>query len=221
MKMNFNNELALYKMVTAIKKANQSFYDGVILFNQKVLTACGKIHAGLMQLEPIIADLFKAEHGEFFKGFAWSYYMSWRKTRAKSCAHLLEVYGMLNVKLGVQHFVGETFYAGIPVVMAEEINEAVQTCQVASDGVTPIDPKHPDFDHVKIGIDGKLHKTDKLGEFEPWSDPNDIYGDNTGVTLDEFNKLVAADASPCLTCTWSETCGSKDDVGCEAYEKIC
>jgi hypothetical protein len=86
--------------------------------------------------------------------------------------------------------------------------------------VTPISPDDNNFEHMKIGIDGQLHKTDKLGEFEPWSDPNDIYGDGTGVTIEDLKAFNGEIESPCLSCAWAEGCGSKDDKGCEAYEKI-
>lgn len=223
MKINLKHEEALYTMIQAIKKsgpAGQAFIDGGISFNQAVLTACGGIHAKLMQLSDEAAEQFKADNQEFFGGFAWTYYMDWRKTRAKSCAHLLDMYNLLNIKLGVQHFVGETFYAGIPLVTSAEIDEAIQTCQV-DDNDLPIGPEDDWFDHEKVGIDGQLHKTDKYGLFEPWSDPNDIYGDGTGVTLAELKAVTADDASQCLSCQWAgQGCNSQNDVGCGAYEKI-
>lgn len=219
--MNFDSELGLYQMVNAIKKsspAGKAFIEAGVLFNQKTLTACGAIHVGLMQLSDTDAEKFMSDNKDFFEGFAWIYYMDWRKQRAKSCAHLLDMYQLLNVGLGVQHFVGETFYAGIPVVTSAEVNQAVAANQVAEDGVTPIGPDDAGFEHKKIGIDGQLHTTDKLGEFEPWSDPDDIYGDGTGVTLAE---LTADDASPCLSCSWAgQGCNSQCDEGCGAYEKI-
>jgi hypothetical protein len=221
MKMNFDNELGLYQAIQAIKKsspAGKSFIEAGVLFNQKVLTACGAIHAGLLALSDEAAEQFKTDNPDFFQGFAWTYYMDWRKQKAKSCAHLLSMYKLLNVSLGVQHFIGETFYAGIPVVTSAEIDEAIATKQVAPDGHTPIGPDDKDFHHEKVGIDGQLHKTDKYGEFEPWSDPADIYGDGSGVTVEE---LKAVEASPCLSCQWNEFgCNSQCDEGCDAHEKI-
>lgn len=207
MNINFKTEEQTYKMINAIKKsgpAGKSFIEGGILFNQQVLTACGKIHAKLLQLSDEEAEQFKSDNKDFFDGFAWVYYMDWKKQKAKSCAHLLDVYSMLNIKLGIQDFVGETFYAGIPLTTAEEVNEAIQTCQVAQDGVTPIGSGDPDFDYMKIGIDGQPHKTDKYGEFEPWSDPNDIYSDGTGVTVEDLQATLP-DEEPepftqCYTC---------------------
>jgi hypothetical protein len=222
-KMNFDSELGLYQMVNAIKVGSpegRAFIEGGVLFNQKVLTACGAIHVKLMQLSDEDAEQFKADNS-FFQEFAWLYYCDWRKQRAKSCAHLLSMYKLLNIKLGVQHFVGETFYAGIPLVTSAEIDEAIATNQVAPDGCTPIGPDDTGFHHEKIGIDGQLHKTDKYGEFEPWSDPNDIYGDGSGVTLAELKAATAEDASPCLSCKWGSLgCNSQCDEGCDAYEKI-
>ena len=227
MNINFKTEEQTYKMINAIKKSGpggKSFIEAGVLFNQKVLTACGKIHAALLQLSDEEAEKFKSDNKEFFDGFAWVYYMDWKKQKAKSCAHLLDVYSMLNVKLGIQDFVGETFYAGIPLTTAAEVNEAIQTCQVAKDGVTPIGPEDAGFDHAKIGIDGQLHKTDKYGEFEPWSDNNDIYSDGTGVTKVEMDAIIEAENktdTPCVTCKWTTLgCNSQCDEGCEAYEKI-
>lgn len=222
MNLNLNNLEQLYKMIVKIKAsgpAGQAFVEAGVLFNQKVLTACGQIHAGLMQLSDEEAEKFKTDNKKFFEGFAWIYYMDWRKQRAKSCAHLLDMYKLLNVKLGVQHFVGETFYAGIPVVTVDEIEEVIKTQQVGPDGVTPIDETDDNFCHEKIGIDGQLHKTDKYGEFEPWKDNNDIYGDGSGVTLAELKAVTAEDASPCLSCKWDYACNSQSDTGCDAYEK--
>jgi len=181
MKIDLSKEEAAYKAVQALKKSDPALYDTGVLFNQNLLTACGQIHAALLQLDDDACAEFKADNTDFFEGFEWTYYMDWRKTRAKSCAHCLDVYQMLNVKFGVQHFVGETFYAGIPVVTEEEVNCACQSC----DG------------GMKIGIDGQLHKTDKFGEFEPWSDPNDIYGDGTGVTTADLQQEPEPEY-PCL-----------------------
>ena len=226
MNINFQKEEAIYKMVVAMKKSGPSgkaVIEAGTLFNQQVLTACGKIHTGLLQLSDEKAEKFKSDNPEFFDSFAWVYYMDWKKQKAKSLAHCLDIYSMLNVKLGVDDCVGETFYAGIPMTTAEEINEAVQTCQVGSDGVTPIGPEDEGFDHVKIGIDGQLHKTDQLGEFEPWSDNNDIYGDGTGVTkaeLDAFTAEPEPEPEPWTDCYTCEHGGGdgKACEGCDAWE---
>jgi len=209
MKINFQKEEATYKLLNAIKKsgpAGKSFIEGGVLFNQQVLMACGKIETKLLQLSNEDAEKFKSDNKDFFNGFAWAYYADWKKQKAKSCAHLLDVYNMLNIKLGLQDFIGETFYAGIPLTTAEEVNEAIQTCQVAQDSETPIGPDDPDFDHMKIGADGQLHKTDKHGEFEPWSDPADVYGDGSMVStadLAAYNGEVEEEPEPwtdCYTC---------------------
>ena len=209
MNFNFEKEETVYKMINGIKASGpggKSFIEAGVLFNQKVLTACGKIHATLLQLDPDAAEKFKADNKEFFESFAWVYYTDWQKTKAKSLAHCLSMYKLLNVKLGVDDCVGETFYAGIPMTTAAEINEAVQTCQVAEDGVTPIGPEDDGFCHEKIGIDGQLHKTDQLGEFEPWASADDIYNDGSMVStedLQEFNKEPEEEPeswTDCYTC---------------------
>ena len=207
MNMNFDKELGLYQMTQAIKKvkpAGHALFDFGVLFNQQVLTSCGKIHAKLMQLSDKKAEQFETDNSDFFESFTWTYYMDWRKTRAKSCTHQLHLFDVLNVKLGVQHFVGETFYAGIPVVTAAEIDNAIQTCQVDDDNV-PIQSEDDGFSHEKVGVDGQLHKTDCYGEFEPWSDPNDIYGDDTGVTVEDLKTHKSPDEvklpeAACLAC---------------------
>lgn len=154
MNFNFNNELSLYKFT----QANKDFLEGGVLFNQTALTACGKIHAELSD------EQFKGANPKFFCGFAWTYYMDWRMTRAKSCAHLLDMYKTLNVGFSAQHFVGETFFAGIPVVTAEEIDLAIELYQVDEAG-SPISKGDDGFCYQKIGNDGLLHETDEFGEF--------------------------------------------------------
>lgn len=219
-KLNFDKEEAQYKDMMALKKANPSAYDAGVLFNQQTLMACGKIDVALMQSSSDKKEKFMADNKEFFEGFAWLYYMDWKKWRAKGCAHLMSMYDLLNVKLTLHDFVGETFYAGIPKVQIEDVNEAIMNCQVAKDGVTPIGVDHEDFSHEKIGIDGKLHKTDKYGEFWPIQNDNDIYGDGTMVTKAKLDEVIKEPDSLCLSCKWAEDCNSKDDKGCEAYDGI-
>lgn len=119
--MNLEQQEQMYKMLQALKKFNPDIYNEGALFNQQLLTMCGKIHAGLMQLSPSKRKKFMEEEGEFFSGFAWTYYQNWRKDRAVSIKHVMEVSDMLNVKFKPEDFVGETFYAGIPQVGRDEV----------------------------------------------------------------------------------------------------
>ena len=175
-------------MVGLLKEATPNFYNGGVLFNQKILIVCGKIHTELIKLSDS-GEQFKTKNPKFFEGFVWTYYMDWRKSRAKSCAHLLYMYKLLNVNLSLQDFIGETFYAGIPIVTEKEINDAIKCYQTNENGEA-IKPKDSNFCHEKIGIDGKLHKTGQDGEFMPWSDSGDIYGDGSNVTIENLNKEI-------------------------------
>lgn len=182
MDISFDTEQQQYKFITALKKTNPKFVAGGVLFNQQVLIACGKIDTTLNQLLPTKRKQFVADNQKFFAGFAWLYYQDWREMRAKSCAHLMDVYKLLNVKLKLDDFVGETFYAGIPKVISGEVNNVID--------------KHntDEFSCEKIGIDGKLHPCDSYGEFLELTDFNDIYGDGTMVTKQELaSKLTEYD----------------------------
>ena len=171
--MNFDSQVKMYQALQAIKKespAGKAWFDGGVLFNQKVLMACGKIDMALKQLSKDERDKFMNEHKRFFEGFAWVYYIDWRTSRAKSCAHLLDLYEMLNVKLTAHDFVGETFYAGIPKVTIDEMNDAIENQWLE-----------------KVGIDGRLHPCDEYGYFPDIIDERDIYCDGTMVTLTELH----------------------------------
>jgi hypothetical protein len=153
---DFTVEQSRYQMITAMKKAMPDFVAGGVLFNQKILTACGKIDTAMSLLSENDKEKFMAENVGFFSGFAWIYYQDWRISRAKSCAHLMDIYKLLNVKFKLGDFVGETFYAGIPTVTADEVNTAVDRYEVSN------------FSREKIGIDGKLHPCDEYGDFLPF-----------------------------------------------------
>ena len=182
MKIDFTIEQQNYKAVTALKKIMPDFIAGGVLFNQKVLIACGKIDVKLQSLTMIIQKQFINDNQDFFTGFAWLYYQDWRKLRAKSCANLMDVYNTLNIKFTVNDFVGETFYAGIPKVTSVEINTAIDKydTNVNING----------FAQEKIGIDGKLHPCDAYGEFFEVIDFNDMYADGTMVTKQEIDNYT-------------------------------
>lgn len=188
MKFNFEIEQERYRRIVALKKVNKSFVSGGVLFNQKVLTACGRVHAKLLLLGDVKLAVFMAEQSKFFGGAVWQYYMDWRRGRAKSCAELLSMYKLLNVKLTAHDFVGETYYAGVPLVTDAEINEAIDK------HATP-DKEYGGCERgvwmEKVGIDGELHPVDDDGVFPETTDFNDIYGDGTMVTkakLDNYCK---------------------------------
>lgn len=146
--------------------------------HQQILTATGKIDAMLSQLSDTDRDKFIADHADFFKGFGWTYYQTWRKTRARSIADRLNTYGLLNVRLGINDTIGETFYAGIPVCTADEVNElTIGGFQTIGGNV---------IENQKIGIDGMLHPCDNNGDFPDMINPDDIYGDGTMVNKQEL-----------------------------------
>jgi len=124
---------------------------------------------------------------------------------------------MLNVKMGIQDFVGETFYAGIPLVTAEEIEWACNNCQVDGDNVS-IPTSHKDFSHEKVGIDGKLHKTDKYGAFESWKSNDDVYNDGSMVSFAELKAACPKDTEPELACL---SCVHRDGDGVSCMETKC
>jgi hypothetical protein len=70
---------------------------------------------------------------------------------------------MLNVGLTAHEFIGETSFAGVPKVTVAEINRAIDTQQEDKDNC-PI-TNGIKFCQEKIGNDGKMHKTDKWGDF--------------------------------------------------------
>lgn len=174
MNIDLSIEQQQYKDIMALKKICPKFVDAGILLNQQVLTVCGKIDAILDRLSPKKRKQFIADNQGFFAGFPWLYYQDWRELRAKSCAGLMGMYKLLNVKLALDDFVGETFYAGIPKITNKEVNTAIDTHN------TDI------FACEKIGIDGRLHPCDDSGEFLPMLDFNDVYGDNTMITKQEL-----------------------------------
>jgi len=163
-----------YKSFQAMKKDCPDLASEITLFNQQVLTAVGRIHA--LCLKPGNPYEFTEAGYRAFttQTFAGMYYADWCKARAVSLAYCLRIYKRLNVGIKIEHCVGETFYAGIPLCSPDEIRQAEDA--VSGDYV---------FEQVseKIGIDGKYHPVDKYGDFKdyPW-DPDDMYGDGTGVT---------------------------------------
>jgi hypothetical protein len=168
-----------YREFQALKKQNPDAANGMVLFNQKVLTAAGRIHA--MCLKPgsryEFSEKGKAAYHAFVnETFVGMLYADWRRARAVSIAK------RLNVQLTIEDCVGETFYAGIPLCSPEEVAKAEDMCEEYV------------FEAVseKIGIDGKYHPVDKYGDFKdyPW-DQDDIYGDGTGVTDAELKAVVA------------------------------
>jgi len=175
MDINFDTDEQWYKFIVALKKECPEFVAGGISFNQKVLTACGRIDAALQSLSISERKKFIDDNQEFFTGFTWSYYQDWRESRAKSCVHLMDMYNLLNVRFTLDDFVGETFYAGIPKITCEEVNNAINKYDTS------------EFVHEKVGIDGKLHPCDKHGRFLETADFNDVYGDGTRVTKQELD----------------------------------
>lgn len=182
MNIDFTLEEQQYKDIVALKAKNPSFVAASVLFNQKVLMACGKIDARLLQISTAGRAKFIEENPKFFESFAWLYYQNWRGMRAKSCAHLMDVYKLLNVKFSLNDFIGETFYAGIPTVTYDEVNNAIDKYDM--------DKNNAGFSQEKIGIDGKLHPCDDYGDFLELTDFNDIYGDGTMVTKKELDQFL-------------------------------
>lgn len=146
--------------------------------NQQILIQHGKIDAALSRLSDTDRGKFIADHPNFFRGFGWTYYQTWRKTRAKSIAENLDMYSLLNVKLGISETIGESFYAGIPVCTEEEINELTVGGFQTIGGHT--------IENQKIGVDGMMHPCDNFGQFPDIVDMDDIYCDGTMVSK---NKL--------------------------------
>jgi hypothetical protein len=155
--------------------------DILIKFQQDLLMACGQIHW-------LCLDQWNVGGKEEYKKFITKtlpgvMYDEWRKSRAVTCAHLRNMYEILNVGLKPEHIVGETFYAGIPPVTALEIEAArINT------------PKSEEYQWIacseKIGIDGKYHPVDEYGDFKNTSsyDPDDIYEDGSCVTSEKLKK---------------------------------
>ena len=149
--------------------------------DRRILIEHGKIDLMLSQLSDNSRVKFIADHADFFAGFGWTYYQTWRKTRAKSIAENLDIYGRLNVKLGINDTKGETFYAGIPVCTADEVNElTVGGFQTIGGEI---------IENQKIGIDGMLHPCDNAGCFPDIVNIDDIYCDGTMITKQELNNL--------------------------------
>jgi len=179
MNINFDIEEQRYRFITALKKKCPEFVAGGVLFNKQVLMTCGKIDMALLDLPASEREKFINDNQKFFTGFAWTYYQDWRKSRAKSCAQLMDMYNTLNVKLTLDDFIGETFYAGIPKVANNEVNAAIDKYDMSESA------------SEKIGIDGRLHPCDSYGDFLEITSFDDIYSDGTGVTkqdLDNFSE---------------------------------
>jgi len=177
--INFDIEAQRYKFIVELKKQCLEFVAGGVLFNQKVLIACGSIDTALQSLSISEREKFINGNQVFFTGFAWTYYQDWRESRAKSCAHLMDMYKLLNIKLTLNDFVGETFYAGIPKVTNDEVNSAIDKYDT--------DKSANGFSAERIGIDGRLHPCDQFGDFLEMTDFNDIYSDGAGVTKQELD----------------------------------
>jgi len=67
MNLNFDQELKQYRMVVALKKVNRPLVNRGVLFNQKVLTACGEIHAGLMRCPKESQNKFMTDNPDFLR----------------------------------------------------------------------------------------------------------------------------------------------------------
>ncbi len=149
--------------------------------NQRILIEHGKIDLRLSQLSDNDREKFIANYADFFRSFGWMYYQTWRKTRARSIAENLDVYNLLNVKLGIGDTKGESFYAGIPVCTADEIDElTVGGFQTIGGSI---------IENQKIGIDGMLHPCDNSGCFPDIIDTDDIYCDGTMITKQELDNF--------------------------------
>lgn len=157
------------------------FKTGNKMNNQQILIEYGKIDAMLSQLSNNVRDKFIADQADFFAGFGWTYYQNWRKTRARSITENLDIYGRLNVKLGIDDTIGETFYAGIPVCTAGEVNKlALGGFQTIGGSI---------IENQKIGIDGMLHPCDEYGQFPDIISADDIYCDGTMITKQELDSF--------------------------------
>jgi hypothetical protein len=227
MHFDFTRETSLYRWTQGLKKDAPALYGGGVVFNQKILTACGKIDHALHLLSKTDREKFIADNPQFFEKFAWIYYQDWRKMRAKGCAALLDIYKVLNVKLTAHHFRGETFYAGIPEVTVDEINAATNK-QQALEEVQSIEPDMTGICLEKVGIDGKLHKCDQWGYFPNVTDFADIYGDGTGVTKADLDAVLAVEENghgeyyKCMSCEHyiaeDDHCIDNENFTC--FEKI-
>lgn len=67
-------------------------------------------------------------------GINSSLYPLWNLYRSISVLHCLEIYQMLNVTLTLEHTKGESFYAGIPQVSADDIKMAKKYLMVCDNG---------------------------------------------------------------------------------------
>ena len=162
-----------YRDFQELKKCDRHTADALVKLNQDIVTAAGKIHALCLAN----GEAGEREYQTFITTtFPGMYYADWRRRRAVSIAHCMSVYAMLNVTLTVYDVKGETWYAGIPEITAEEIN-----------AVSPEEYNNVDnICYEKIGVDGRMHKVNSDGEFPPIMDESDVYGDGTGVTLDDL-----------------------------------
>ena len=175
MKIDFRVEEKVYQTLATV---HSEIVASATLFNQQLLTAGGKLHAALLQLNKAECEKFIADNADFFDAFPWRYYVEWREKRAKSMAHCFGVYDALNVGLSVSDCVGETFYAGIPLVTIAEVNDAIDKHDT--------DTGPAGFAQAKIGIDGKLHPCDEQGCFPDIVDFNDVYADGSMVAKSQL-----------------------------------
>jgi len=161
-----------YKDFVALTKANPKIAGETVLLNQRLLTAAGRIHQHCSE----------KQYQDFVQNtFVGTYYNQWRKNRAVSIVDAMGIYDQLNVCFGIDDYHGETFYAGIPPTTQAEIDAAKIATDDAGYEFWPVSEK--------IGIDGKYHPVDANGEFCPMLNENDIYGDNTHVTIDKMRPI--------------------------------
>jgi hypothetical protein len=161
-----------YRSFNAVKAADHKLADAMVLFNQTALTEAGRIHWFCL-------DHWDTGGREAYKDFITNtfsgmYYADWRAARAVSCRHVTEVCSMLGIHWKDGELIGETFYAGIPPVTMAEIEAAGQKSE----------PYKFVACSEKIGNDGVYRPVDEFGDFDGYPyDPNDIYGDGTGVKV--------------------------------------
>lgn len=151
---------AEYKQFVDLKADNKSLAESLVLLHQKTLTAAGKAH---------VAILAAGEDEEaFYATPLGCYYLDWRTMRATSVADMMGVSAMLGVHWDVEDIKGETFYAGIPCVTAQEVATAAEASGTYNAKKVV----------EMVGVDGQMHVFDALdGAY----DPNDIYGDGSMV----------------------------------------
>ena len=158
-----------YRVFMSLKKKIPIMANQATLLNQQLLTNAGRIHQSYNE----------EQYRNFVQNtFVGAYYDQWRKERAVSIVNAIRIYDQLDVHFKTSNYRGETFYAGIPPITQAEVDAAKIAINNTGYKFWPISEK--------IGIDGEYHPVDMDGEFCPMLDENDIYGDNSGVTLDDL-----------------------------------